>query len=134
MLTDLIQERHLKWLGVVEWKDSSCEPIRLTKAESPSSFCIASFATEVMYGDENRWEFFRWIDNHTASCILEHAFRVKLEVEELTIELAGDGLGTSGYAVQSIHEPCSPVVQYETYEEALIAAVDVRMKAEADET
>ena len=74
MLTDLIKERHWKWLGDVEWGQGDSRERLVT--HNGDYWC-----EYYIEGDENgEWYPVSGCSAHIASCILEHAIRDKLGV------------------------------------------------------
>ncbi len=101
MITDLLKPEHLEWMGVVEWE--CCGQRRQLRW----SRLVKHWLIELKPGHACSDYI---VDACIASCILEHAIRVKL-LEH-------------GYRF----------IDSERHEENLIAAIEALMESEANET
>ncbi len=111
MLTDLIQERHLKWLGDVGCGDR-----------------------ELCLGIDGEWRLGSLIiPAAAASCILEHAIRVKLRASGLYAAPSANALCGIEHQVADFVSKEIGDASFDTEEEALIAAIDSLIEREKDE-
>ncbi len=135
LLTDLIADKHLKFLGDVEWLDDGSR-LRLVFYQDFMGGGKDIWFAEVFENDA--WRMHSHRSPHVASCILEHAIRVKLLASERYIYPAwsfnNDHTNnvikfTVGHTKFNFFEP----VMYDTEPEALIAAMDSLIEKEKDE-
>lgn len=132
-LTDLITEKHLEFLGDVEWKhyfsDGAYAGVKKLILDKP--YINAGQRVDKWLIDHTN--FIGVVDNHIASCILEHHIRVMLGVGELFVGPCGGGLKNIFYIITTIHNRSKSVdgLSYKTEPEALIAAMDALIEGEA---
>ena len=80
LLTDLITPKHLEFLGDALKFIDGCDDKRLGRERD--HFFLDFRFRHSMGGD---WKRDRVISNHEASCILEHASKVKLDAQDIEI-------------------------------------------------
>ncbi len=73
MLTDLIQERHLKWLGDVEWEGHNHAGTHLYRLKQSG----LNWKVQIRVSSA-RWMDYGWRSDREVCFILEHAIRVML--------------------------------------------------------
>ena len=121
LLTDLIKPEHLERLGDVEWDDGLHFRKRLVRLRANSYY------RDIWIPSPAQWAPDGQLSCHEASCILEHAIRVKLLDNCLFVFPVTRKL----FAVESVlSKKHDDTAYYEVEPEALIAAIDSLIEGE----